>query len=181
LGSPARTLPPSLRLPLNPGPSGTPNTLSPRPWDPTQWTAVDDRVRGGASQSHFSVSDNATGHFYGNLDITALGGAGFASQKFTFPSPEDLSGWAGMMINIAGGNEKKYTLVLKDGEELPKREDGRMQSTVSWEFDFVVKDGPVQYMPFGEFKATYRGRQVEAPERAFDPAGIRSVSVMLKR
>lgn len=86
------------------------------------------------------------------------------------------------MVNIAGGNSKTYTLILKDAEDLPKRPDGRLQSTVSWEYDFVVKGegGGAHFAPFGEFRPTYRGRPKEDAE-PLDSGRVRSLSVMIRR
>lgn len=77
--------------------------------------------------------------------------------------------------------------MLKDADALPKRPDGREQSTVSWEFDFEV-DGQgraaggkdVVVMPFAEFKATYRGKPKEDAD-PLDLSRITRVSFMMRR
>ncbi|EPS45854.1 hypothetical protein H072_306 [Dactylellina haptotyla CBS 200.50] len=109
-------------------------------WDSAQWTASDDRVRGGKSQSYLRVSDDKSiATFYGNLDIEALGGAGFASQRTTASAggPWDLSEATGIFIGLESLDDRIYTIVVKD-EILPKRPDGREQSTTSYEFSFSV-------------------------------------------
>ncbi|KAK6500491.1 hypothetical protein TWF481_010835 [Arthrobotrys musiformis] len=111
-----------------------------REWLSESWTASDDRVRGGRSQSYIKISsDKSTATFHGNLDITALGGAGFASQRTTDTAggPWDLSKADGVAIGLAEIDDRIYTLVLKD-TILPKRPDGREQSTISYEFSFSV-------------------------------------------
>ncbi|KAK6337630.1 hypothetical protein TWF730_003025 [Orbilia blumenaviensis] len=109
-------------------------------WESKSWTASDDRVRGGRSQSYFEISeDRSTATFHGNLDITALGGAGFASQRTTDAAggPWDLSKADGISIQLGDIDDRIYTFVLKD-TVLPKRSDGREQSTVSYEFSFSI-------------------------------------------
>ncbi|KAJ6257423.1 hypothetical protein Dda_8313 [Drechslerella dactyloides] len=109
-------------------------------WSPEHWTASDDRVRGGKSRSYLNVSKNASSAtFCGNLDIETLGGAGFASQRTTSAAggPWDLSMTSGLRIGIEDTDERIYTLVAKD-VILPKRPDGREQSTLSYEFSFSI-------------------------------------------
>lgn len=133
--------------------------------------------------------------FRGTLDITALGGAGFASQRTVDdrapPQQQqrwDVSAYDGLRLKVlrAGGDGKKYTLTLKD-EAVPKRPDGRDQSTISWEYDFVSpKEGDggsgdqVLYIPWGDFKPTYRGKpKPDAP--GLDLANVRRISLMMRR
>jgi hypothetical protein len=71
-------------------------------------------------------------------------------------------------------------LTLKD-EILPRRGDGREQSTVSWEVDFTpgTRGGKV-WLGWEEFKATYRGREKgdAEPLRKND---IKRISLMMRR
>ncbi|KAK6530473.1 hypothetical protein TWF694_003825 [Orbilia ellipsospora] len=109
-----------------------------RKWSSEQWTASDDRVRGGRSQSHLRISnDKSTATFCGNLDIEALGGAGFASQRTTKAAggPWDFSEATGLVLSVGNFDDRIYTFILKN-EILPKRPDGREQSTISYEFSF---------------------------------------------
>ena len=82
---------------------------------------------------------------------------------------------------------KRYTLILKD-ELLPKNPDnGREQSTVSYEYDFTLQsdvrasdDDQTIFVPFEAFKATYRGREKKDAE----PLNLKSVkrlSIMMRR
>ena len=59
-----------------------------------------------------------------------------------------------------------YTIIVKDEVPDSKRDDGREQSSVSWEYDFEtpmtgmeLKDGLKVRIPWNAFKATYRGRE----------------------
>lgn len=75
-----------------------------------------------------------------------------------------MSAYDGLELDVVGGDGKKYTLVLKD-EILPKRDDGREQSTVSWEFDFIgERDGGKVWVPWSELRPTYRGREKKDAE-----------------
>ena len=151
-------------------------------------------MRGGRSQSHLTVSDGDRAanraEFSGHLDTSALGGAGFASQRTVDDlCCWDLSGYDALVLDIARADSKRYTLVLKD-TILPRRDDGREQSTISWEYDFVVATGDkVGYenagghtvvMPFAEFQSTYRGRPT--PDAApLDLANVKRISLMMRR
>lgn len=121
--------------------------------------------------------------FHGNLDITALGGAGFASQRTVDDFPTlDLSDYEAIDLDVGSADGKKYTLVLKD-TILPKRPDGREQSTTSWEHDFrcaASGGGRHVVLNFHDFQPTYRGRpQPQAPP--LDLRSIKRISVMVRR
>ncbi|KAI0894577.1 NADH:ubiquinone oxidoreductase complex I intermediate-associated protein 30 [Annulohypoxylon nitens] len=134
-------------------------------WNENAWSSSDDRVRGGRSKSNLELSpDQNTVTFSGNLDIKTLGGAGFASQRTVDPQNWDLFDYQGLRLGVGAADSKKYTLVLKD-EVPPKRAaDGREESTVSWEFDFVPPvDGEVSVL-WKDFRPTYRGVPVQDTE-----------------
>ena len=55
----------------------------------------------------YLVRDEKNARFYGELDIKTLGGAGFASQRtVTEDSSWDLSGYAGIQLDIAKGDSE---------------------------------------------------------------------------
>ncbi|KAK3316297.1 NADH:ubiquinone oxidoreductase intermediate-associated protein 30, partial [Apodospora peruviana] len=177
-------------------------------WKESDWTASDDRVRGGKSVSNLTVVDNkaAAVKFHGCLDITALGGAGFASQRTVddHVPPFDLAavgGYDTLVLDIIitsdnkSSDDNKYTIVLKD-TVLPKRPDGREQSTVSWEHDFTVSgtqkdaarnDGSsssierrrIVVLRFGDFRPMYRGKPAE-DAKPLDWANIKRISIMIR-
>ncbi|KAI1260219.1 NADH:ubiquinone oxidoreductase intermediate-associated protein 30 [Xylariaceae sp. FL1019] len=151
-----------------------------KPWLAQSWVTSDDRVRGGASQSHLDDIADAPGAvcFHGNLDINALGGAGFASQRSPDSLHWDLSSrFAGLYLRIKEGDGKRYTLIVKD-ELLPKRPDGREQSTISYEYDFIGSTGDID-IAWKEFKPIYRGKP--APDaKPLDLANIKRVSIMMR-
>ncbi|KAI1846071.1 hypothetical protein JX265_000994 [Neoarthrinium moseri] len=147
------------------------------PWSSDAWTASDDRVRGGKSRSYLDCPSTSKAVFHGDLDITALGGAGFASQRTVNGTPWDLDAYDGLLLKTGKGDGKKYTLTLKD-ETLPKRPDGREQSTVSWEFDFATH-GEERFIPWDEFKPTYRGKP-KPDARPLDLKNVQRVSIMMR-
>ncbi|KAL7416660.1 hypothetical protein BDY24DRAFT_377822 [Mrakia frigida] len=142
---------PVTRNPSTSGPStGFPFVLA-------NWKAVDDRVRGGSSVSHLDAVEGGF-KFWGTLDTQTLGGAGFASQSYTFDTPLSLplSLYTGLLVrllpppsssskplpDVEKGRPKKptrITVILKT-EEPKKRKDGRNEAVVSWEADFDVEE-----------------------------------------
>lgn len=73
-----------------------------------------------------------------------------------------------------------FTLTLKD--QIPgDRGDGRDQAGISWETDFQVpSDGGRVEIPWNEFRATYRGRDLEDP-KPLDLKHVKRVSLMARR
>jgi hypothetical protein len=149
------------------------------PWDLKAWTDSDDRVRGGKSQSYLTASPEGA-RFHGNLDITALGGAGFASQRTVGILNLNISEYDGLVLAVAKADaDKRFTLTLKD-EVLPKRDDGRDQSSISWEYDFTATPGRDVVIRWSDLKPTYRGRP-KPDAKPLDTAGIKRVSFMMRR
>lgn len=132
-----------------------------------------------------SSPSSSRAEFSGHLDITALGGAGFASQRTADGVPGwDVSAYDALVLDVARADGRKYTLTLKD-EVLPRRPDGRDQSTVSWEYDFVVGGAGVAgstrvVVPFGEFKPTYRGKP-KPDAQPLDLKNLKRISFMMRR
>ncbi|KAI0184836.1 complex I intermediate-associated protein 30-domain-containing protein [Xylaria flabelliformis] len=150
-----------------------------KPWLAEDWVASDDRVRGGKSQSYLDYTSESKEavRFHGELDITALGGAGFASERSPDPQHWDLSSFQGLHLAIGKGDGKKYTLIVKD-EILPKRPDGREQSTVSWEYDFLGT-GTELDIPWQDLTPTYRGKP-KLDAKPLDLGNIKRISIMMR-
>ncbi|KAL3962657.1 hypothetical protein ACCO45_004180 [Purpureocillium lilacinum] len=152
-----------------------------QPWDSSLWETSDDRVRGGASQSHLTVENPERARFHGHLDTTALGGAGFASQHSIGDLSLDLRDYEGIIVAIAGPDHadgKRYALTLKDNLP-PPRDDGREQSGVSWEAEFVAKKPGDVKLRWEDFKPTYRGK----PKHDAEPLNlgdIKRVGLMMR-
>ncbi|KAJ4514274.1 hypothetical protein HRR83_006773 [Exophiala dermatitidis] len=160
-------------------------------WYPEQWTASDDRVRGGSSQSYLDCSGPAA-CFHGRLDIGTLGGAGFASQRTVRDDWHlKLDSFAGVEVSIdpSHSDNHVYTLILKDHLLPPNRDNGREQSTMSWEFDFSTADSVPAgdddttyrslFIPWGRFRPTYRGKSYRS-SKPLDVSDIRRVSIMIR-
>lgn len=136
-------------------------------------------MRGGSSVSHLSLISPERVAFSGHLDTSTLGGAGFASQRTVGELSLDLSDYAGLLISVDHADDKKYTLTLKD--TLPgRRDDGRDEAGVSWEFDFVAKRDAVVRVPWRDFRATYRGKDVKDP-KPLDLGHVKRVGLMMRR
>uniref|UniRef100_A0A093V763 Uncharacterized protein C9E9.15 n=1 Tax=Talaromyces marneffei PM1 TaxID=1077442 RepID=A0A093V763_TALMA len=172
------------------------------PWSKQDWTSCDDRIRGGSSTSQISIKPSTVHHpstpaysssafFHGHLDITTLGGAGFASQRNT----TNTLGWHlekfdGLELIIGKSDGKRYSFILKD-EMLPKRPDGREQSSLNWEFEFVVpspkegeegmREGTVLRVKWCDFVPTYRGKPKEGLSRCIAANNIKRVTLMMRR
>ncbi|KAL4883486.1 NADH:ubiquinone oxidoreductase intermediate-associated protein 30, partial [Aspergillus karnatakaensis] len=156
----------------------------PHPWSSEDWTSSDDRVRGGSSYSELIPSADPKRHtatFKGNLDTSTLGGAGFASQRTTSDKAWDLSGYKGLELEIVKSDGKLYTVTLKD-EILPRRDDGRERSSLSWEGEIRVPKGEGKnvVIKFGDLKPTYRGKEVERDGKELDLKKVRRIGIMMR-
>lgn len=92
----------------------------------------------------------------------------------------DLSAYQGIAINVAGSTDgKRYALTLKDC--IPgRRDDGRRKSGISWEADFVPTGPGDVFLAWGDFKATYRGKDKPDAE-PLDLANIKRIGLMMRR
>jgi len=82
--------------------------------------------------------------------------------------------------------DKRYTFILKD-KLLPKNpENGREQSTISWEYDFSISSQGrasnhdlLLFIPWDSLKPTYRGKEKkDAP--SLDRKNIKRFSIMMR-
>lgn len=171
-------------------PTSLPIFGPPRAWKQEEFTASDDRVRGGSSQSFLSPSATLErARFHGTLDTTTLGGAGFASQRTTTDTRVwDLSEYAGVELQLGQGDGKRYTLNVKT--VLPhKMDNGRDASTIEYAFSFTAdatgdttrrrRTSSKIFAKWSEFEPFYRGKPVEGAE-PLDPAKIRRWSLMMR-
>lgn len=135
----------------------------------------------------YLVRDEKNARFYGELDIKTLGAAGFASQRTVAEnSTWDLSGYAGIQLDIAKGDKKRYTFNVKDNL-LERSPDGREQATVSWEVDFELPPQTVPgdakdkviFVPWSALTPTYRGSPKKDAE-PLDLKGIKRFSIMMR-
>jgi hypothetical protein len=163
-------------------------------WDTSAWIASDDRVRGGQSQSHLSAHNSSSVLFHGHLDITALGGAGFASQR-TVEADRiwDLAAWDGVLLmaaksDLAAKDQcKTFTFVVKDTILPPDPDTGREQSTISWEGHFTLDDlenghsASRVVFRWSDLRPFYRGKEVVDGKASLDTGKIKRFSIMVRR
>lgn len=97
----------------------------------------------------------------------------------------NLSDYEGITLTLGDADKKKYTIILKD-EILPRSENGREQSTISYEYDFAVteestsKEPSTVFIPWSNLTATYRGKEKgDAPK--LDIEKIKRFSIMMRR
>ncbi|KAL6718043.1 hypothetical protein ACLMJK_004128 [Lecanora helva] len=173
-----------------------------KPFIPPAWSTSDDRVRGGASQSYLIALPDNRARFYGHLDASTLGGAGFASQfsPLNVPALDDqskegkqcwnLAAYDGIEIGVEKSDDKVYTFILRDEEQVEKREDGREKAGINWEVEFRAGksgDGEVDeekemkiWLPWSEFKATFRGKEKKDAGK-LKTGEISRVGLMMRR
>ena len=125
------------------------------------------------------------------MDIKTLGGAGFASQRTTEDDRSwDLSTFDGIeiVLNATDSDTMKYTFILKDDVLPPDPQNGREQSTISWEYDFELaqpsassksKTTTISIL-WDKFTPTYRGKECRDVRR-LDLAAIKRFSIMIRR
>jgi hypothetical protein len=129
--------------------------------------------------------------FHGILDTSTLGGAGFASQRTAKELNLDLSKDGGLELVVLPkySDKKRYTLIFKDTILPPNPDNGREQSTISWEFDFEVpqassaghSNDPIKLLvPWRRFKATYRGKE-KGDTKPPNLASVKRISIMMRR
>ncbi|CAG8140478.1 unnamed protein product [Penicillium olsonii] len=148
-------------------------------WDLKEWTASDDRVRGGSSVSNLTPTPDGA-LFHGTLDIETLGGAGFASQRTVAGDKKwDLSSHDGIELRIVSSDHKRYTFSLTD-EIAPRRPDGREQSALVWEYDFCTngKESTIR-VTWKDLKPTYRGKPVK-DARPLDVSQVKRFRIMAR-
>ena len=90
------------------------------------------------------------------------------------------------------GQGKVYTFILKDEMPEGKREDGREKAGVNWEVDFCLgneedieeknaeKEMTAIWIPWSEFKATYRGKE-KKDAGELKKGSVRRVGIMMRR
>lgn len=97
-----------------------------------------------------------------------------------------------LVLDVDRADGKRYTVTLKD-ETLPRRPDGREQSSVSWEYDFVVggaaataqggekgSAGRMVVIPFAALQPTYRGK-AKPDAKPLDLKEIKRISFLMRR
>jgi NADH dehydrogenase [ubiquinone] 1 alpha subcomplex assembly factor 1 len=131
------------------------------------WSAVDDRVMGGCSQSALRQAGAGLALFSGQVWLAQ--GGGFASVR---SAPQDLGapGARAYAFDVRGDG-KRYKLALRTDDAF----DG-----ISWQATFVapVAEFATIRLPVSAFVASYRGRAVAAAP-PLDPARVRQVGLVI--
>jgi hypothetical protein len=133
------------------------------------------RVRGGQSQSFFTFAANdQSAIFSGNLDISTLGGAGFASQRTEIAQTK--LAFTTVRLEVVPGDfsdDKTYALNL-----YPSLGNDPNASNLEYKFLFrVTKGDAVINIKREDFKAYYRGRPVTDKPQEIG-SEVQAVSVM---
>ena len=135
--------------------------------DQQQWESIDDRIMGGASQSHAEITAGGGLHFHGFVSLENQGG--FASVRS--PSGNyDLSRRSGLLLRVKGDG-KRYQLGLR----IDLFFDG-----VSYLSGFEAPVGQAEeiYLPFDSFVPTHHG-QVLSNAAPLDKGHIRSFVLLI--
>lgn len=131
------------------------------------WTAVDDRIMGGASRSRLRYEPSGHAVFEGVVSLERNGG--FASVR---SAPDHLGqplSHACMIEARGDGKRFKLSLFTDDGFD-----------TLSYQAEFAPSTKKWQdiRLPIHTFRATFRGREVPGSP-ALDPARIRQIGLMI--
>ena len=74
-----------------------------------------------------------------------------------------------------------YTLILKDEPSPGKRDDGREKAGINWEVELRAgEEGKKFWVPWGDFKATYRGKEKKDPGE-LKTGSVCRVGIMMRR
>jgi len=131
------------------------------------WSAIDDRVMGGVSQSHLRFDAGGWAVFEGTVSLERNGG--FASVR-SKPCAFQLAGVSAFWLEVKGDG-KRYKLNLRTDDAF----DG-----VNYQVVFTPPAG--QWLeielPLAAFQATFRGRVVSTAE-PLNPAHLRQVGLVI--
>lgn len=124
------------------------------------WQPVGDRVMGGLSTGRLRVPPGGPGVFEGEVSLAH--GGGFASVRSP-PGRFDLSRVSALVLEVRGDG-RSYKLGLRTDPSL----DGP-----TWQAAFRPAAGRWEAIriPFGEFRATWRGRPVPG-DPPLDPSAV---------
>lgn len=134
------------------------------------WGALDDVVMGGVSASSLQLQDGAA-VFTGNVSTANSGG--FASVRTrNFEPPLDLSGQAGIELQVKGDGQR-YKFLIRD-------EDSWDSVAFSYSFDTVADQWTTVRIPFNLLVPVFRAKTVNTG-RSLNVAKIRSLQLMLSK
>ncbi|NJP12668.1 MAG: CIA30 family protein [Leptolyngbyaceae cyanobacterium RU_5_1] len=134
------------------------------------WGALDDVVMGGVSASSFQAQDGValfTGY------VSTANSGGFASVRTrNFEPPLNLSGYAGLELQIKGDGQR-YKFLVRD-------QDSWDSLAYSYSFDTVADQWISVRIPFAQMIPVFRAKTVDST-RTLTTAQIRSLQLMLSK
>ena len=138
-----------------------------RPETSGSWMIVNDGVMGGVSQSRLSLDEQGALVFEGRVSLDY--GGGFASVRLIV-NQLDAQKYQGIFLKIRGDGNK-YQLRL--------RQTSRVDGAAFYQrFKTEIGKWLEIYLPFNEFKASYRGRLLpNHPE--LDTSRIAQIGLMI--
>ncbi|OAV45811.1 hypothetical protein A3850_005570 [Lewinella sp. 4G2] len=120
-----------------------------------KWRIQDDVVMGGRSDSHFEMTDDGHGRFYGKVSLENNGG--FCSvQRTNEDDPFVVKGKSVFSVQVKGdGKNYNFRVRTPNGRH-------------AYAFTFFAKPGQWEtvMIPFAAMEGTYRGRDVDVPNYA---------------
>ena len=131
------------------------------------WTAINDDVMGGISQSRIELSPAATALFSGQLALENNGG--FASIRRRSDN-NNLNRCAGVMLNVKGDG-RTYQFRVKTDEQYDGIAYRSLFSTDAHQWQTLT-------LPFAGFSASFRGRPVPGAP-VLRPEQIRRIGFLL--
>jgi hypothetical protein len=134
------------------------------------WSAVDDVVMGGVSQSNFYLTEDRA-IFTGYVSTDNNGG--FASVRTrNFDSPLDLSSYQGIELKIKGDG-KRYKFIT--------RCEGKWDGiSYCYSFDTIYNFPLTILIPFSQLIPVFRAKTVQQAEK-FDSSKVYSLQLMLSK
>ena len=130
-------------------------------YDPSsKWMVINDNVMGGISKSEIIWDRKGFLTFRGNVSLK--NGGGFASFR-SFPNKWELTNFDGIYAKVRG-DDKVYQLRLIESNNF---------RGVSFKRNFITKKNSIAeiYIPFNEFKPSFRGR-ILSDKYLIDPSKI---------
>jgi hypothetical protein len=133
------------------------------------WSAIDDRVMGGISQSRLRHDPQGRAVFEGLVSLERNGG--FASVRSS-PGSRGRAGAEACLIDVRGPAKTfKLSLLTDDGFDSLNHQASFEPDPAGWQ---LVR------LPLGTFRASFRGREVQGAP-TLDPARIRQVGILIAR
>lgn len=131
------------------------------------WTAIDDRVMGGVSQSRLRHAPEGHGVFEGHVSLERNGG--FASVRCRAGALGDADATACVIEARGDGRRYKLSLLTDDAFDGVSYQAGFAPTAEGWQ---------TLRIPLADFRSGFRGRAVPgAPP--LDPARLRQVGLLI--